>query len=117
MFPRITNQLFSLTPRPQAAGAAQIPAAVAFRFKIWQLFFKPSDAPIPLEDLPRVGAEGQLTDNNPALPDHCCTQREEERELRNPSEAPEMKFSHSIQFNSVPDWNSHYINYSNLKKL
>lgn len=29
----------------------------------------------------------------------------------------EMKFSHSIQFNAVPDWSSHYISYSNLKKL
>lgn len=28
-----------------------------------------------------------------------------------------MKFSHSILFNSVPDWSSHYIAYSNLKKL
>lgn len=28
-----------------------------------------------------------------------------------------MKFSHSIQFNAVPDWSSQYINYSNLKKL
>ena len=28
-----------------------------------------------------------------------------------------MKFSHSIQFNAVPDWSSHYIAYSNLKKL
>ncbi|CAB4397533.1 unnamed protein product [Rhizophagus irregularis] len=28
-----------------------------------------------------------------------------------------MKFSHSIQFNSVPDWADHYIAYSNLKKL
>jgi len=32
-------------------------------------------------------------------------------------EAEEMKFSHSIQFNAVPDWSSHYISYSNLKKL
>lgn len=29
----------------------------------------------------------------------------------------EMKFSHSIQFNAVPDWSSHYLAYSNLKKL
>lgn len=29
----------------------------------------------------------------------------------------EMKFSHSVQFNAVPDWSSHYIAYSNLKKL
>jgi hypothetical protein len=28
-----------------------------------------------------------------------------------------MKFSHSIQFNAVPDWASHYIAYSNLKKM
>jgi hypothetical protein len=32
-------------------------------------------------------------------------------------EEEEMKFSHSIQFNAVPDWSSHYIAYSNLKKL
>lgn len=37
-----------------------------------------------------------------------------ERLLR---EAEEMKFSHSIQFNAVPDWSNHYIAYSNLKKL
>ncbi len=29
----------------------------------------------------------------------------------------DMKFSHSIQFNAVPEWSSHYISYSNLKKL
>ncbi|KAJ9245107.1 hypothetical protein DTO169E5_974 [Paecilomyces variotii] len=28
-----------------------------------------------------------------------------------------MKFSHSLQFNSVPDWSAYYIGYSNLKKL
>ncbi|KAI0020375.1 SPX domain-containing protein [Xylariomycetidae sp. FL0641] len=28
-----------------------------------------------------------------------------------------MKFSHSIQFNAVPDWSSHYLAYDNLKKL
>jgi phosphate transporter len=32
-------------------------------------------------------------------------------------EQDEMKFSHSIQFNAVPDWSNHYIAYSNLKKL
>lgn len=29
----------------------------------------------------------------------------------------EMRFSHSIQFNAVPDWSTHYLAYSNLKKL
>jgi phosphate transporter len=28
-----------------------------------------------------------------------------------------MKFSHSIQFNAVPDWSAYYIAYDNLKKL
>ncbi|PYH41423.1 putative plasma membrane phosphate transporter Pho87 [Aspergillus saccharolyticus JOP 1030-1] len=28
-----------------------------------------------------------------------------------------MKFSHSIQFNAVPDWSAYYLAYSNLKKL
>ena len=28
-----------------------------------------------------------------------------------------MKFSHSVQFNAVPEWASNYIAYSNLKKL
>ena len=37
--------------------------------------------------------------------------------LRKLNEEDEMKFSHSIQFNAVPDWSSHYIAYSNLKKL
>lgn len=45
--------------------------------------------------------------------------REEKRrrKLRQLQEREEMKFSHSIQFNAVPDWSSHYISYSNLKKL
>lgn len=41
--------------------------------------------------------------------------RQEKR--RQLDQADEMKFSHSIQFNAVPDWSSHYIAYSNLKKL
>ncbi len=46
-------------------------------------------------------------------------QREAKRadKLRQLDDADEMKFSHSIQFNAVPDWSSHYIAYSNLKKL
>lgn len=40
-----------------------------------------------------------------------------ERKLHDFSLLEKMKFSHSIQFNAVPDWSSHYISYSNLKKL
>ena len=40
-----------------------------------------------------------------------------ERELHKLERGEKMKFSHSVQFNAVPDWSSHYIAYSNLKKL
>ena len=40
-----------------------------------------------------------------------------ERKLPDFSLLEKMKFSHSIQFNAVPDWSGHYISYSNLKKL
>ncbi|PKS12269.1 hypothetical protein jhhlp_001569 [Lomentospora prolificans] len=40
-----------------------------------------------------------------------------EEKLRWLNEQDEMKFSHSIQFNAVPDWSSQYLAYSNLKKL
>lgn len=33
------------------------------------------------------------------------------------SQPAKMKFSHSVQFNAVPEWSSNYIAYSNLKKL
>jgi phosphate transporter len=64
------------------------------------------------------------------LADYTGIQERENRELqyleqearraekiRRLDEQDEMKFSHSIQFNAVPDWSSHYIAYSNLKKL
>ncbi|KAF2730031.1 hypothetical protein EJ04DRAFT_537518 [Polyplosphaeria fusca] len=43
--------------------------------------------------------------------------RKRREKLERLCEEAEMKFSHSLQFNSVPDWSSHYIAYSNLKKL
>ena len=53
----------------------------------------------------------------------CATSLEEkgkqkaEHQLQARFPNDNMKFSHSIQFNAVPDWSSHYIAYSNLKKL
>jgi hypothetical protein len=44
-------------------------------------------------------------------------ERRRREKLERLLEESEMKFSHSIQFNAVPDWSSHYIAYSNLKKL
>ncbi|KAL4891652.1 SPX domain-containing protein [Aspergillus ambiguus] len=43
---------------------------------------------------------------------HRRSQRSTHRDV-----AAKMKFSHSIQFNAVPEWSSYYIAYSNLKKL
>ncbi|KAK1149322.1 low-affinity phosphate transporter [Aspergillus melleus] len=37
--------------------------------------------------------------------------------LRDSGLDAKMKFSHSIQFNAVPEWSSYYIAYSNLKKV
>ncbi|KAK6844102.1 transporter [Apiospora arundinis] len=45
------------------------------------------------------------------------TQAKRDQKRRWLDDLDEMKFSHSIQFNAVPDWSSHYIAYSNLKKL
>ncbi|MCJ1309064.1 low-affinity phosphate transporter [Agyrium rufum] len=49
----------------------------------------------------------------------CDTRRAQKRvrKLQELIDREEMKFSHSVQFNAVPDWSSHYISYSNLKKL
>ena len=54
----------------------------------------------------------------PALNDHARRKAKKRLDkLESLAEAEEMKFSHSIQFNAVPDWSSNYISYSNLKKL
>lgn len=54
-----------------------------------------------------------------STPDPREARREKKRQekLAQLQAADEMKFSHSIQFNAVPDWSGHYIAYSNLKKL
>ncbi|KAI8305171.1 putative transporter [Colletotrichum sp. SAR11_240] len=51
--------------------------------------------------------------------DDQATRREQKRLWKKQwlEQQDDMKFSHSIQFNAVPDWSSHYIAYSNLKKL
>ena len=50
--------------------------------------------------------------------DREARQQEKRREkLEQLDQQDEMKFSHSIQFNAVPDWSSQYLAYSNLKKL
>ncbi|CRG90298.1 putative transporter C3B8,04c [Talaromyces islandicus] len=43
--------------------------------------------------------------------------RTKESHIDGSDDPANMKFSHSIQFNAVPDWSAYYIAYDNLKKL
>jgi hypothetical protein len=63
-----------------------------------------------LTDYRRIQARKERED----LEARRATKRAEKRRWL--EEQDDMKFSHSIQFNAVPDWSSHYIAYSNLKK-
>ena len=56
-------------------------------------------------------------DGRTADPREARRARKRFQKLARLQDEAEMKFSHSIQFNAVPDWSSHYIAYSNLKKL
>ncbi|KAL5359656.1 SPX domain-containing protein [Aspergillus floccosus] len=50
-------------------------------------------------------------------PVHLWVEALRRRAKRHRDVDAKMKFSHSIQFNAVPEWSSYYIAYSNLKKL
>jgi hypothetical protein len=83
---------------------------------LYDLDFGVVDTGIELEDLAGEEAPGHWSDKT-------GTSREARRKekwnhkLKELADREEMKFSHSIQFNAVPDWSSNYISYSNLKKL
>lgn len=74
------------------------------------------DPGIELEDLEcRVGAGS--SSNKAETKWEAQKKEKRDRKLEELFDREEMKFSHSIQFNAVPDWSGHYISYSNLKKL
>ncbi|KAL8931326.1 MAG: hypothetical protein Q9211_007048, partial [Gyalolechia sp. 1 TL-2023] len=77
---------------------------------LYHIYLKRPEPSIQLKELSPRATRGRKD---------CCLQQEPERKLPQSSQPREreMKFSHSIQFNAVPDWSSHYIAYSNLKKL
>jgi hypothetical protein len=54
--------------------------------------------------------------SNPVRAPETKRERKRREKLEQLREAEEMKFSHSLQFNAVPDWSNHYVAYSNLKK-
>lgn len=87
-----------------------------------QIFNPRSLSPRTARPLPVASIELETFDASNPFPSSergKDTQRREKRlqKLEELAEREEMKFSHSIQFNAVPDWSSHYISYSNLKKL
>jgi hypothetical protein len=71
-----------------------------------------------LQTRPAANRSLRFLDEDEAETASEAARRQRRREkLERLIEEDEMKFSHSIQFNAVPDWSSHYIAYSNLKKL
>lgn len=67
---------------------------------------------------PYININKDLTNNSQDI----CSQDIELQEFSNNKNTNtkgnnKMKFSHSLQFNSVPEWSSKYINYSSLKKV
>jgi hypothetical protein len=82
------------------------------------LSLEPSDnneSPLELENLAKPPRSP--SGDNSALSRESRRSDKRLRKLERLAEQEEMKFSHSIQFNAVPDWSSNYISYSNLKKL
>ncbi|KAL8869480.1 MAG: hypothetical protein Q9174_004245 [Haloplaca sp. 1 TL-2023] len=115
MFPFSANHVFSFTPRfVPTIKIGLIPAAADFGPIIRPKTLKVDDLYIELEQSPHFNGQDQE--------EKKCEQdqplhRDSGRQSLISLDDWEMKFSHSIQFNAVPDWSSNYINYSNLKKL
>ncbi len=70
---------------------------------------------IELRTLP-FGNDHRTDETRVSVP-HQSKEKAERRLIELSPYEEAMKFSHSIQFNAVPDWSSNYISYSNLKKL
>ncbi|KAL9035891.1 MAG: hypothetical protein Q9180_004609 [Flavoplaca navasiana] len=113
MFPFTANHTFTFTPPFLSAG--DIPAVRSHRIVHVACSDQARHSDIELEPLSSVQPEG----HDAVAEKPCHLPRESDAHLRPLSikGKREMKFSHSIQFNAVPDWSSHYIAYSNLKKL
>ncbi|KAL8781758.1 MAG: hypothetical protein Q9213_005867 [Squamulea squamosa] len=116
MFPFTANHIFSFTPR--FLLQIDIPAAAQnSRADIVHVAYDNNhdESSVELDTLLQLDGQSILTEKD-AQP--CSFRPQAELKLpRSFSRSREMKFSHSIQFNAVPDWSSHYIAYSNLKKL
>lgn len=84
------------------------PASTLDRFAAYRN--SPPEQAFELHELPRE------ENSHPVRAQESKWERKRRTKLQQLREADEMKFSHSLQFNAVPDWSNHYVAYSNLKK-
>ena len=102
------------SPRPTLSSSAvhcSQPATLAARRDL------PSDSVFELQELHRPTHQRREERLETRERRESKRERKRREKLEQLRAADEMKFSHSLQFNAVPDWSSHYIPYSNLKKL
>ncbi|KAK1011272.1 low-affinity phosphate transporter [Friedmanniomyces endolithicus] len=118
----VHHLLYSYSPRNDRCGSQQPPpkATLERTQTRWASRRQPRLSKhhhiidIELQSLPPLALDGTSSAlPSPDLPGFVLKRR---AKLYSLLEA-DMKFSHSIQFNAVPDWSSRYISYSNLKKL
>ncbi|KAF9878491.1 SPX domain-containing protein [Colletotrichum karsti] len=121
LFPLAEHALESFTSNSSAKWFITAAAASTVPLVVWLQFNcenSTNDA-----DAVATTESYELADYNPITARKTAEDREAQREQKRIwkrrwlEEQDDMKFSHSIQFNAVPDWSSHYIAYSNLKKL
>ncbi|KAL8950197.1 MAG: hypothetical protein Q9222_003760 [Ikaeria aurantiellina] len=112
MFPFTANHVFSFHPPFQPAEIPRTASAELLHGP--HAASEPHDNSIELEPLPQLDGQSRKAERDAA---NSSLHKGSGHPLQLPAKAGEMKFSHSIQFNAVPDWSSHYIAYSNLKKL
>ncbi|OAX84005.1 hypothetical protein ACJ72_01621, partial [Emergomyces africanus] len=106
-------------PAPPATPPVTATAAAPRRWwKKAEAYFAGLDQVADGEKLAREGGAAKWETQGGVARNRNTRQRRWETPIRDDDDDDDvMKFSHSIQFNAVPDWSSHYIAYSNLKKL
>ncbi|ERF75781.1 hypothetical protein EPUS_01611 [Endocarpon pusillum Z07020] len=107
---------FAAHPRNCVISAGAALASIVSPLLLDDADFGVLDTGIELEDLPggeQIGSRGE----GPRTGREARRKEKRAGKLKELADREDMKFSHSIQFNAVPDWSSNYISYSNLKKL
>ena len=113
--PRTTGVLFSVSvSESESAQPSKTNPKSSGQQEDQQDEFELQDYPQPKQ---HHTADTNQRNLNPSRDRAARREEKKARKRRWLDAQDEMKFSHSIQFNAVPDWSTHYIAYSNLKKL